>query len=157
MHHELAKLIKSCATFQHPCERRAVVVCDQPSKGRFEPIGRRWSTDRWGCPAQRKLERFLHPLPCGEQPRVPFPVWVDIAERSVVQLVAAVRREMEIIVAPRVTRWLTKPDRLSRATEHGNQFLGQGTPRRRENRRSVRSACHRVLTQPHGGVFAPRH
>src|SRR6185295_17290719 len=99
-------------------------------------LGRGGGSDVADGIAQRGLEPLLERGAQGEQRRLPLPAVVDPAQPAVVQLVAEVERELEVLVGKGVGTGGQRDRRemVRRAAESGEQRGARLAARGREGR-----------------------
>src|SRR3712207_3879530 len=98
------------------------------SRRRHTRYWRDWSSDV--CSSDLRLEALLQRAAQREQRRLPLPALVDAGQAAVVQLVAEVQRELEVVVDQRVAclRDGDRLERMDRKRQRVEQRVGHRTP-----------------------------
>ena len=99
---ELLDLLERRVALDVLRERATVVLRLRSPECDVEQLRRRRLADGADGGSECVLERCLERLAEGEQRRLPLPALVDAGEAAVVQLVAEVERELEVLVGERV-------------------------------------------------------
>jgi hypothetical protein len=95
---ELEHLVGGRLALDEAGDRRRLVGVLELAQGDIHLLGRRRRADRTDGVAQGGLEPCFERAAQREQRRLPLPALVDAGEPAVVQLVAAVERELEVLV-----------------------------------------------------------
>src|SRR5207302_1660413 len=148
VHDELEELLARRSPRQVPGQRRPLVGRDEPAKNLWDLLRRNGKRDGHRA-RQPRLEALLERAPEAEQRGLPLPRGVNAREAPVVQLVAGIEGEMEVVVRERLAgglghRW----QRGGRSNEVPEQFLGERPPGGRQPRTRVGEDLRAVLDLP---------
>ena len=102
MHEQLADLREGRPALHEARQRRAVVGVGDRAQREVHGARVGGRRRRRHGRAQRRLEGRLQAGAPAQEARVPLPALVDAVEPAVVQLVAEVQRELEVVVGQRV-------------------------------------------------------